>query len=298
MKLYHTPFMILVLLPAACSGDQQSDASKQPAASGAPPGAQGKAAEHGAATDLGTMTVAGQQFGVVRLGELVPGKEAAFEVHPKGMAPGEVAGLNAYLWVESQDGTQLSASEKGSPAGSALHFHVTPRKGAKVPVRVVLRLREGGTDERGSLPLDGHGHEHVEGPHDGIPASFNGGNTTGHLELKLHDDKGDLELWLAQDAGYQKPFDLPLDATVEIEFVDVGGRKVTLRPRNKTKNEDEDGKPNVRDGKTNYFIFPSQDNEDAAWLMGKQFQSIVVVRFARDGQAFASEEFVCKPHVH
>ena len=159
-------------------------------------------------------------------------------------------------------------------------------------------LRKTGTDERAGLPLSGHGHEHVEGPHSGVPATFKGGDVSGHLELKLHDDKGDLELWLGLDATMSKQFDLPLAATIEIEFIDVGGRKVTLRPRNQQKNEDEDGNPNVRDGKTNYFIYPTQENEDASWLKGKQFQSILIVRFSRDGSTFVSEEFVLKPHVH
>src|SRR5690606_14173734 len=182
---------------------------------------------------------------------------------------------NAYLWVESQDGTQLSAPEKGLPSGDRLHFHVTPRQDEKAPYRVVLRLRSGDSDERGSLPLDGHGHEHVEGPHHGVPATFSGDGSQGHLELKLHDDKGDLELWLAEDAAFQRPFDLPLDATVEVEFIDVDGRKATLRPRNTTTNEDEEGVPNIREGKTNYFVFPGQQGEDASWLQGKEFQSIV-----------------------
>ena len=52
------------------------------------------------------------------------------------------------------------------------------------------------------------------------------------------------------------------------------------------------------DGKTNYFIYPTQSNEDASWLKGKHFQSIVIVRFSRDGSTFVSEEFVLKPHVH
>jgi hypothetical protein len=291
MKSHILPFAILASLIASCGGEQQPNADK-PIAPGA-----GQPPDHGKAADLGTVTVAGKQFGIVRLGDLVPGKEGAFEVHPKGLASGELATLNAYLWVESQDGAQLSAPEKGSPSGSALHFHVTPRKDAKVPFRVVLRLRSGSTDERGSLPLDGHGHDHAEGPHQGVTATFKGGDVTGHLELKLHDDKGDLELWLAEDAAFQKPFDLPLDSTVEIEFVDVGNRKVTLRPRNNDENEGEDGKANVRDGKTNYFIYPSQ-GEDSAWLQGKTFQSIVVVRFTRSGQPLASEELVLKPHAH
>jgi hypothetical protein len=286
--------LILASLLAAC-GDDRKPVTRPPAVKS---GTRNVPADHGAALDLGTLTVAGKQFGIVRLGDLVPGKEGAFEVRPKGIAAADIARLNVYLWLESQDGTQLSAPAKGSPDGDALHFHVTPRAGDKLAIRAVLRLRADGTDERASLPLDGHGHEHVEGAHRGVPATFKGGETTGHLELKLHDDQGDLELWLAEDKASTRPFDLPLDATVEVEFVDVGGRKIMLRSRNTNKNEDEDGNPNIRDGRTNYFIFPSQDGEDAAWLQGRQFQSIVVVRFTRGGQPFVSEEFVLKPHVH
>ena len=227
------PFALVVFGVTACGEDHKSE-SDHPHPH---PGAAEKPADHGSSTDLGTLTVAGKQFGIVRLGDLVPGKEGAFEVHPKGIAAAELAGLNVYLWVESQDGTQLSAAAKGSPEGDALHFHMTPRKSDKAPFRVILRLRADGTDERAGLPLDGHGHEHHDGPHQGVPASFRGGDVTGHLELKLHDDKGDLELWLGEDAEITRPFDLPLDARAEIEFVDVGGRKVTLRPRNRTRNE-------------------------------------------------------------
>ena len=87
-------------------------------------------------------------------------------------------------------------------------------------------------------------------------------------------------------------------SVIEIEFVDVDGRKVTLRPRNTEKNEDEAGKPNIRDGRTNYFIYPSKADEDASWLKGKTFQSIVIIRFATEGKTWTSEEFVLKPHTH
>ena len=121
-----------------------------------------------------------------------------------------------------------------------------------------------------------HSHEGL-GPHTGEAATFASGVITGHLELKLHDDKGDLELWLCEDEKFEQPFDLALDAAVEVEFLDVDGRKITLRPRNTGENEDEAGQPNVRAGKTNYFISPSTDAE---WRKGKDFSSIVIVRFA------------------
>lgn len=275
-----------------------TDSDSPPGESPGQPESPGAAtSDHGDELDLGILEVAGKQFKIVRLGELVPGQEGAFEVHPVGMAIEEAARWNLYLWVEEKDGTQVSAPSKGLREGSALHFHVSPRAGSH-PMRVVLRVRMDGLDERAGLPLDGHGHEHFDGPHGGIPAGFSGGEVSGKLELKLHDDKGDLELWLFRDEGLSSPFDLPLASEIEIEFIDVEGRKITLRPRNVEQNEDEDGKPNVRDGKTNYFIYPSRDGEDASWLQGKNFQSIVIVRFAREGQDLRSEEFVLKPHVH
>jgi len=294
----HVSYLLPLLVAgfAACSdndkgGSGSGATDRNGAAADAAPG-------HGVATDLGTLSVGGREFSVTLLGEMTPGVEGAFEVHPVGMDMAEVSKLNTYLWVESEGGTQLSAPAKGGVEAGALHFHATPRAGEEQPFRVVLRLRSDGLDERASLPLDGHGHEHRDGPHHGIPARFSGGGTTGHLELKLHDDKGDLELWLANDPDISDPFDLPVGATVEIEFVDVGGRKVALRPRNTLANEDEGGNPNVRDGKTHYFIYPGQGGEDASWLRGSEFQSIVIVRFSRAGTSYSSEEFVLKPHAH
>lgn len=292
-----TLFLCATLLLAFAACGDQKPAPANPSQNPQPAGPT-KPADHGAALKLGTLAVGAKQFEVTRLGELVPGKEGAFEVTPLGAAAANVASLNAYLWVESEDGTQLSAPGKGIPEGTKLHFHATLQKGEKVPFRVVLRLRADGADDRGSLPLDGHGHEHAHGPHSGVPAKFQAAGMSGHLELKLHDDKGDLELWLGKDQKMTEPFDLPLDAAIEVEFIDVKGRKVVLRARNKTKNEDEDGKPNIRDGKTNYFIFPGESGEDAAWLRGKEFQSIVVVRGKVGETAFVSEELVLKPHVH
>ena len=298
MKSLQPAILVLAALLLSACGDPArplpAPAEKKPA----PEAAKEKPeSDHGDKTDLGTLTLAGHKFKIVRLGKLEPGKEGAFEVHPKEASSDDLASWNLYLWVEDQAGTQLSAPSKGTIENSALHFHVTPRKAETSPEKVVLRLRSNGTDVRARLPLDGHGHDHVEGPHSGVPATFKGAEN-GHLELKLHDDKGDLELWLYKDSGFSKPFDLPLDAKIEIEFVDVENRKVNLSPRNTEKNEDEDGKPNIRPSGTNYFIYPSKDGEDASWLKGKTFQSIVIVRFAGGAFKFTSEEFVLKPHTH
>lgn len=140
--------------------------------------------------------------------------------------------------------------------------------------------------------------EHVHGPHDGLVAQFfSGEEFPGWVEIKLHDDKGDLEVWLGTDQKMEKPFDLPVTASIEIEFLDEG-KKVTLRPRNTVKNEDEGGHPNIRDGKTNYFIFPSKSSEDASWLKGKDFKALVVVRFESDGKKYQSVNLKLEPHTH
>ena len=293
MRAFHWTLFLAMLSLAGCGdGRKPSGGDEQAAETKDPP------SDHGDKTGLGTLTVAGNKFNIARMGKLVPGKEGSFNVRPQGSASDDLAKWNLYLWVEDKEGTQLSAPSKGTIEGSALHFHVTPRASENPPVRVVLRLRADGIDERAGLPLDGHGHEHKEGPHHGIPATFTGDGASGHLELKLHDDKGDLELWLFQNAAFSKPFDLPVGGMIEIEFIDIDGRKVTLRPRNTEKNEDEDGNPNIRSGKTNYFIYPSKDGEDASWLKGKAFQSIVIVHFTRNGKESVSEEFILKPHVH
>ena len=71
-----------------------------------------------------------------------------------------------------------------------------------------------------------------------------------------------------------------------------------MRARNADKNEDESGTANARDGKTNYFIFPGTTGQDSSWLRGKEFQSIAIVRFERDGKPYVSDEFVLRPHAH
>jgi hypothetical protein len=284
----------LATLLVAC-GDKAG-----PAAGGG--SARTPAADHGGgATDLGVVTLAGHELSVVRLGDLVPGKEGAFEVTlVRGPAGAVLEKLNVYAWIESGDGTQVSKPSKGAVEKGRLHFHATPKADAKDLTRVVLRLRAEGVDERAGLPLDGHGHEHGSTPHDGVLAALKGpdGKPAGHLELKLHDDKGDLELWLAKDEKISQPLDLPLDAVVRVVFADHANRAVELRVRNTAKNEDEEGTANVRDGRTNYFIFPGETGADAAWLKGEKFASVVRVTFTADGKEYASEEFMLVPHTH
>lgn len=273
----------------------------EPARPSAPAPAAAAPADHGQPFALGVATVGGRGFSIARLGELAPGVEGAFSAAAAApLSAAEQTALSLYLWVEDAAGIQVSAPAKGTLEGEGWHFHVTPRADAAAPARVVLRLREGATDDRAGLPLDGHGHEHASTPHDGVVASWSAadGGARGMLELKLHDDKGDLELWLGRDATLAEPLDLPLDAVATVRFIDLGDRKVALAPRNRVQNEDETGAPNVRAGKTNYFVFPGATGADSTWLKGLEFASIAVVTFDLEGVTCTSDEFVLRPHGH
>jgi hypothetical protein len=109
----------------------------------------------------------------------------------------------------------------------------------------------------------GHGHEHTTS-HDGVVAALKGksGEEVGFVELKLHDDKGDLELWLGKDRQMKEPLNLPADSKINVSFKDVPGKTATLTVRNNEKNEDEDGNANLRNGMTNYFVFPGSSGQD------------------------------------
>ena len=155
---------------------------------------------------------------------------------------------------------------------------------------------KGTSDTKSDKNQSRHAHSHGEGvgKNHGMLADFSGGDHQGTLELKLHDDKGDLELWLMDSSG--KPFDLPLDATITISF--DAGKSVKLRVRNKDQNEDEAENPNNRNGMTNYFIFPGETGADASWLVGKSFKDQVVVSFDKSGSQIKSGKFELTPHVH
>lgn len=164
-----------------------------------------------------------------------------------------------------------------------------------------FRLKVGGKTYTPDFAAhDHHAGAGMHGPHDGTTAAFlgMGGIPGGKLELKLHDDKGDLELWLGTSEGIDHPFDVPLDTRVQVVFADHGGRSVELAVRDRETNEDEDGTGNIRARKTNYFIFPGATGADAAWLQGADFHSQVVVSFMIGGVHFTSESFDLRPHTH
>ncbi len=283
--------LALVAALAAC-GDDDSAASRSAEGDAAHGHTHGGANHHGAIVGLGQVALGGESFAIARHGACEPGKESAFVVSRVG--PGSRAGL--FLWLEDDAGEQICAPAQGDRSGDDWHFHVTPRSDAAAAARVVLRLREGDLDERAALSvLPGAAPRH-----DGIAAPIIGddGSVAGFLELKLHDDKGDLELWLAEDAAMTGPLDLPLDAVIGVTFLDHGDRKVELRVRNREANEDEDGQGNIRSGRSNYFIFPGESGADASWLRGASFRSAVSVVIPSPSGSLASAIFMLVPHGH
>jgi len=141
---------------------------------------------------------------------------------------------------------------------------------------------------------------HAHSAHDGVvaPLKSESGQAVGFVELKLHDDKGDLELWLGKDRDMKEPIDLPAASKIAVSFLDRPGNTAVLQIRNNEQNEDEDGNPSLRNGLTNYFIFPGDSGQDPTWLMGKDFKSTVQLSFTVNGKNFTSEEFALIPHSH
>lgn len=139
-------------------------------------------------------------------------------------------------------------------------------------------------------------HVHAnEGPRGGFrfPVFDELGEQMGTAEIKLHDDAGDVEVWLTRGGYDGSPWRLPVDATLELQFPALQ-REATLAVRDQERNEDESGAVTVVDGATDYFIFPGASGADAAWLMGKDFAAKAELRVLQA----TTGSFVLRPHVH
>jgi hypothetical protein len=145
--------------------------------------------------------------------------------------------------------------------------------------------------------VETHSHDHA--PHAGIVVPFNTTHVeAGFAELKLHDDKGDLELWLTRNIAGTEPFDLPLNSKIKISFPNIDQKEIALHIRNSEKNEDEENNGNIRNNKTNYFIFPGKTGGDAAFLIGKDFITEAVIFFEANGILYTTDVFELHPHTH
>ncbi|MEM9281777.1 MAG: hypothetical protein AAGA96_08125 [Verrucomicrobiota bacterium] len=146
--------------------------------------------------------------------------------------------------------------------------------------------------------IDAAGMPHVhsnEGPNDGFlhPVFDGGGTQIGTAEIKLHDDAGDLEVWLTRGGHGGEPWRLPLDTTLALNFPDRD-QTVTLAVRDRERNEDESGASTIDGGETAYFVFPGESGADASWLVGEDFAAKAELRF----EDATTGSLILRPHIH
>ena len=119
------------------------------------------------------------------------------------------------------------------------------------------------------------------------------GKQNATVEIKLHDDAGDLEVWLKKGGYDGEPLLLPTATMLTLNFPALD-RNVTLAVRDHERNEDESGNSTVVEAKTNYFVFPGETGVDATWLMGAEFAAKVELSFTSS----TTGSFVLRPHIH
>ena len=119
------------------------------------------------------------------------------------------------------------------------------------------------------------------------------GKQTATVEIKLHDDAGDLEVWLKKGGYSGDPLLLPTATVLTLDFPALD-RNVTLAVRDHERNEDESGNSTVVEAKTNYFVFPGETGVDTTWLMGAEFAAKVELSFTNA----TTGSFVLRPHIH
>ena len=85
-----------------------------------------------------------------------------------------------------------------------------------------------------------HGHSPGIGKNHGILAPYNSADgESGYLEVKLHDDKGDIELWMFTKKDGDTPTDFALETVPSITFKSLDNKVISLAPRDLTDNKDE-----------------------------------------------------------
>lgn len=166
-----------------------------------------------------------------------------------------------------------------------------------VPEEQLISLAEGLHPVVESL-IEAAGMPHLhsnEGPNEGFlyPLFDGEGTQVGMAELKLHDDAGDIELWLTSGGHGGPAWDIPVDSKLNLEFPDLG-KKIVLAVWDTSENRDEAGKVTVREGATNYFVFPGETGVDATWLVGEEFVAKAVLKL----DAGSTGEIVFRPHAH
>ena len=242
---------------------------------------------------LGIVTPGGATFAVDREGQIEPGKTTTFQVELLGNGPPP-----RDAWLEDGDGQRVCEPAFGEGNGPRAvspmdHFQytLTPTRAASKFVLRVGKATEAIDLAAGAAPCNGGILAPLHAPADR--------EWKGFVELKLHDDGGDLELWLYAGVvdGTPAPFDVPQETVVRVSFPFLA-QTAEMRIRNGERNEDEAGTASMRDGRTNYFIFPGESGADAAWLQGGEWSGVAVVTFETpdDGKSYGCEPLVLVPH--
>jgi hypothetical protein len=221
---------------------------------------------------------------VDREGQIVKGTETTFGVERVG--PGSATGFKA--WMQDGEGVKVCDPIEGDGHGDHFHFTLKPKSDASV-------LAFGNGDQVSTISVQ-PGAFPIQG---GIQSVLedSDGNVVGFIELKLHDDAGDLELWICKDGAMTEPLDFPANTVVTVTCPTHDNKTAQLAVRNEDQNEDEDGNPTMRNGKTNYFIFPGESEQDPEWLIGEKFRSTTTVTFTADGKTYTAPPFILVPHM-
>ena len=139
-------------------------------------------------------------------------------------------------------------------------------------------------------------HIHAnEGTNGGFlyPIFDDNGKQTGTVEIKLHDDAGDLEVWLKRGGYEGDPWLVSSKTVLTLNFPALD-KRVILAVRDHERNEDESGASTIVEGNTNYFVFPGATETDATWLMGADFAAKGELIFENTTTGL----FVLRPHIH
>ncbi len=281
---------------AACGGNDTPETTSAPQAEAAPKKAEAAAGHsHGTVEHaLGEKLIGAWKAKASQMDDVVAGGETVFIVRLDGSAkPASVR-----LWVGDPTASNTVKILADPLEATSYHAHVASPDplGANDMFWVELEP-SGGAAARESFPLATGAVLPAQGPQTGFVVPLSGpAGPVGYAELKLHDDKGDLEIWLAKDNKMTSPLDVTADSVITVEFPQLS-KSAQLRVRNTEKNEDENGKANLRDGKTNYFIFPGTSGADPAWLMGNFRSQAKITVPAPDGP-YTSEAFTLVPHTH
>eukprot|EP00930_Biecheleria_cincta_P030424 TRINITY_DN21076_c0_g1_i5.p1 TRINITY_DN21076_c0_g1~~TRINITY_DN21076_c0_g1_i5.p1 ORF type:complete len:464 (+),score=73.59 TRINITY_DN21076_c0_g1_i5:62-1453(+) len=251
----------------------------------APEDDDGEGHDHGGGiVSLGSLSIGSEKFMVDRENQVDKNFHTTFGVERVG--PGDSTGLTA--WVQDAKGQRISEPVTGESHANHIHFTVLPL----APDAETFAISCG--DKVSAISV----HPGAAPTSGGVlsPIEDADGKLAGFIELKLHDDAGDLELWLCKDGAMSQPLDFPAATDITVTFPTHGDRSVQLNVRNNDENEDEDGNPTMRDGKTNYFIFPGESGQDPSWLEDSNFRSTTIVKFTVEGNTYATPPFVLVPH--